>query len=156
MGLFSGAFFKRQPVQQTALAKAMATKQLPNGTKLPNHVSKKALERMIKRAEHMPNKAAAKSAAHEGVTARPMEQQLSRALDEKRRALWVRGTSVLRINPTTEQEQEDEQRKTERSTSIGHIHSPISDLHLTQIPEDVLHPKSKKSSNAIDPFGSLE
>lgn len=46
----------------------------------------------------------AKSVAHEGVVERPMDQNLSKILENKRAELKGRGTSVSRLNRHTETE----------------------------------------------------
>ena len=91
----------------------------------------------------------AKSAAHEGVVARPMDKQISKILQMKRAQAKQHGSSVYRMR---EREEDDEQALYEeelRGTSAARIKSPLGDLPLVRLPPGVLRPKSNKKA-----FGS--
>jgi hypothetical protein len=74
-------------------------------------LSARASERMMKRAEVISKKPAAKSAAHEGVVARPMNANLSKILDMKRAQMLGRGTSVQRLQRNAAAEDEEALKK---------------------------------------------
>jgi hypothetical protein len=75
----------------------------------------KASERLLKRAELVKSKPAAKSAAHEGVVARPMDRGLSTSLAMKRAQMLGRGTSVKRLSKHAEEEEEERRKKEEEA-----------------------------------------
>lgn len=114
-------------------------------------------EKRLARVASMRNKApAAKSAAHEGVKARPMDAQLSRILDQKRAAMRAGGTSAARLGqrsvepepeaaedvPVAEGDAErqamkaanSEEEKAKRATSASRLKTPTAELGLKPPP----------------------
>jgi hypothetical protein len=73
--------------------------------------SAKASERILRRAELIARKPAAKSAAHEGVVARPMDRGLSNSLAIKRAQFLGRGTSVKRLSRHAMEDEEEQKKK---------------------------------------------
>lgn len=81
---------------------------------------------------------AAKSAAHEGVVARPMDKQISKILQMKRDQLKQRGTSVHRIRENEEDPLYEEDLK---SGSVARTRSDLGGLPLVRLPPGILKPK---------------
>jgi hypothetical protein len=129
----------------------------------------KAIARI--QADRLAAKPAAKSLAHQGVTARPMDRGLSRITEQKRMSLRQRGTSVARLGQTTPEEDPlftsdgalaadtiaagaTERRAltdanagkqaAKRGTSVNRLYTPEKDLRLREVPP------STTSSEAID------
>lgn len=127
----------------------------------------KADERRLKLARFRnPNQSVAKSAAHEGVVARPMDRQLSHSLETRRMEAKDRGTSVGRMKKRWQEE--DEERERQRleeearlaeealkeaeapGTSASRLGNPmINELKLTRMPYEVLHPKQGKRKDDL-------
>ncbi len=88
-------------------------------------------------------KDAAKSAAHEGVVARPMDKQISKILQMKRDQLKQRGTSVHRIRENEDDPLYEEDLK---SGSVARTRSRFGDLPLVRLPPGILKSKPKRPS----------
>jgi hypothetical protein len=117
--------------------------------KIPTHVEKRIKQRELLRSSGN----TAKSAAHEGVTERPMDKGLSKMLEIARAQRFGRGTSVSRLKKTREEEEEylrkqqgssvfrlneGNDEENEETTSVGRLR--IDRLQLTQ-PKSVPKPK---------------
>lgn len=104
--------------------------------------------------ERLASKAVAKSAAHAGVVARPMDRQLSQILDRKRAQVRAGGTSVKRLGQATEEapvgevtttalatdeeraallEANSEKSATQRATSAARLRTAEGEMGLTNI-----------------------
>ena len=104
----------------------------------------------------------AKSAAHLGVTARPMDQRVSKLLEQRRAQQAGKATSASRLrrhasfNPEEDDEEElvdetaDQAVQTaasdERGTSMARI-GPEAQMHLQPLPPGILHPQPPKKQD---------
>jgi hypothetical protein len=107
-------------------------------------------------------KGVAKSAAHLGVTARPMDQRVSKLLEQRRAQQSGRATSAsrLRRRPGDPEDEDDEELiegvqtpqgsdTTEQGTSMARI-GPDAQLHLQPLPPGILHPQPPKKEEPPD------
>jgi hypothetical protein len=111
--------------------------------KQPDGLSKADLRR-AKIARVFTAKPAARSAAHEGVSERPMDKNLSKSLAIKRAQKTGRGTSVFRIKTKEEEEQELE---ASRGTSAFRLNKSREDEEAEASSVAKLRPDRLQFSN---------
>jgi hypothetical protein len=88
--------------------------------------------------ERLASKTVARSAAHQGVVARPMDKQLSDILDRKRAEVRQQGTSAARLGQEEHEtllQANSEEDATNRSTSVGRLRTAEGEMGLQSTPK---------------------
>jgi hypothetical protein len=123
-----------------------------NIMKMRFKLNAKGSERLMKRMEALARKPAAKSSAHEGVVARPMDRGLSTSLALKRAQMLDRGTSVKRLSKHADEEEEELRKKEQEEEEAallkgGDLVEETEDLLPKGEKEAMVQPKAERGTS---------